>query len=176
MNRRKAIQRTSLIVGGMLAAPILQAVQGQALSATNRLAVSAEHEALLADLADVIIPTTATPGAKAARVEQFIVRVVRDCYETPEQEKFYNGLTGFGQLCQKTFGKPFADLGEADRISAVKLLTKANPAFFKSMRELTVTGYFSSKIGATQALAYQPIPGKLIGCMPLTNDQKTWAL
>ena len=44
------------------------------------------------------------------------------------------------------------------------------------MRQLTVTGYFTSEIGATQALEYLPIPGKFIGDVPMEPGQKTWAL
>ncbi|HAK76772.1 MAG TPA: twin-arginine translocation pathway signal, partial [Runella sp.] len=44
------------------------------------------------------------------------------------------------------------------------------------MKELTVTGYFTSEIGATKALEYLPIPGRFEGCVPLKPGQKAWAL
>jgi hypothetical protein len=44
------------------------------------------------------------------------------------------------------------------------------------MKGLTVTGYFTSEIGATQALEYLPIPGKFEACIPLKPGQKAWAL
>ena len=53
---------------------------------------------------------------------------------------------------------------------------KAPVPFFFMIKELTTTGYFTSEIGATQALEYLPIPGKFDGCMPLSPNQKTWAL
>ena len=44
------------------------------------------------------------------------------------------------------------------------------------MKELTVTGYFTSEIGATQALEYLPVPGKFEGDVPLKPGQKAWAI
>ena len=58
----------------------------------------------------------------------------------------------------------------------VKLLTVNDKPFFQRMKELTVTGYFTSEIGATKALEYLPIPGKFEGCIPLKPNQKAWAL
>jgi hypothetical protein len=175
MNRRKAIQRASLMLGGLLAAPIWAGAMGKVLNTGQSVAVSDEQELLLADLADVIIPTTTTPGAKAAGADKFIVRVMRDCYPKADQEKFYGGLAQLDQDCKTDYSKNFVRLSDSDKIAAVKKLTTTNPAFFLRMKELTVTGYFTSKIGATEALAYLPIPGKLIGCMPLEKNQKTWA-
>jgi hypothetical protein len=43
------------------------------------------------------------------------------------------------------------------------------------LQELTVLGYFSSEIGATQALAYDPLPGAYRGCVDLAPGQKAWA-
>jgi hypothetical protein len=44
------------------------------------------------------------------------------------------------------------------------------------MRALTIAGYFSSEIGATQALEYLPIPGRFEGAVPMQPGQKAWAL
>ena len=101
-----------------------------------------EQEAFLADLADVIIPTTSTPGAKAAGVEKFIVRVMRDCYPKEDQEKFYSGLTQLNTDSRSAFGKSFVELDSKQKIDAVKALTSSNKPFFLRMKELTVTGVF----------------------------------
>jgi hypothetical protein len=171
MNRREAIQQASLLLGGMISTPVWAGVMGEVLNTGSSVAVSAAQEALLADLADVIIPTTKTPGAKAAGAEKFIVRVMRDCYVKADQEKFYASLAKFDQDCGG-----FAKLNEAERTAAVKKLTTTDKEFFLRMKELTVTGYFTSKIGATEALAYLPVPGRFESCMPLNKEQKTWAL
>ena len=149
---------------------------GQVLNMGESLKVSATQEALLAEVADIIIPTTGTPGAKAAGVEKFIVRVMRDCYEKPDQEKFYAGLAKLDTDSQAKFGKGFAGLDLAQKNEMVKQATIDNKAFFLAMKGLTVTGYFTSEIGATQALEYLPIPGRFEACMPMKAGQKTWAI
>jgi Gluconate 2-dehydrogenase subunit 3 len=176
MNRRDAIQHVALLLGGMISVPAMAGVNGQILNFGESVTVTAEQEAFLADLADVIIPTTSTPGAKAAGVEKFIVRVMRDCYPKEDQEKFYSGLTQLNTESRSAFGKSFVELDAKQKNDAVKALTASNKPFFLRMKELTVTGYFTSEIGATKALEYLPIPGRFEGCVPMKPGQKAWAL
>jgi len=176
MNRREAIQRATFLLGGVLSAPLMAGAMGQILNTGESVAVTADQAALLAEVADIIIPTTGTPGAKAAGVEKFIVRVVRDCFEKPEQEKFYAGLAKLDADSQAKFGKGFATIDVAQKNEMLKQSTVDNKAFFLMMKGLTVTGYFTSEIGATQALEYLPIPGKFEACIPLKPGQKAWAL
>jgi Gluconate 2-dehydrogenase subunit 3 len=176
MNRREAVQHVALLLGGAISAPAMAGVRGEKTYFGKSIAVSAEQEALIAELADTIIPTTTTPGAKAAGVEKFIVRVIRDCYPKEDQEKFYAGLTQLNDDSAKKYGKGFVELDATQRIEAVKALTATNKPFFLRAKELTVTGYFTSEIGATKALNYVAIPGKFQGCVPYTKGQKAWAL
>ncbi len=176
MNRREAVQRVALLMGGVLSAPLMAGVMGQIINTGDSLAVSIDQETLLAEVADIIIPTTDTPGAKAAGAEKFIVRVMRDCYKKEDQEKFYAGLAKIDADSKTKFGKGFVELDTAQKNEMVKLTTENDKPFFLRMKELTVTGYFTSEIGATKALAYLPIPGKFEGCVPLKPGQKAWAL
>ena len=181
MNRREAVQRVALMMGGVLSAPLMAGVMGQVTNKGASLNITAEQEALLAEVADIIIPTTdtpgeASPGAKAAGVEKFIVRVMRDCYKKEDQDKFYAGLAKLDADSQAKFDKGFVDLDLAQKNEMVKLSTVNDKPFFQRMKELTVTGYFTSEIGATKALEYLPIPGKFQGCVPLKAGQKAWAL
>ncbi|MFN9666692.1 MAG: gluconate 2-dehydrogenase subunit 3 family protein, partial [Bacteroidota bacterium] len=47
--------------------------------------------------------------------------------------------------------------------------------YFRMMKELTLWGYFTSEIGATQALRYVAVPGKYEGCIPYKKGDKAWA-
>jgi hypothetical protein len=49
-------------------------------------------------------------------------------------------------------------------------------SFFKILKDYTLTGYFLSETGATQALAYERVPGGYQGDLPLKPDQKAWAI
>ncbi len=175
MNRREAIHRATLLLGGVMAAPLMAGAMGQVTNFGESLKISATQEAMLAEVADIIIPTTTSPGAKAAGVEKFIVRVMRDCYEKPDQEKFYAGLAKLDADSQTKFGKGFVALDISQKNEMVKQTTTENKAFFMTMKGMTVTGYFISEIGATQALEYVPIPGRFEGCTTMQAGQKAWA-
>ncbi|GAB4037288.1 gluconate 2-dehydrogenase subunit 3 family protein [Spirosoma jeollabukense] len=176
MKRREALHRAALMMGGILSAPTLAGAMGRVTNLGPSVAVTVEQEALLAEVADVIIPTTSTPGAKAAGAEKFIVRVMRDCYPKEDQDKFYAGLAKLDADSKTKFGKGFVELDAAQKNEMVKQTMTADKPFFLRMKELTTTGYFTSEIGATKALAYLPVPGQFNGCMPLKPGQKTWAL
>ncbi len=176
MNRREAVQRLTLLMGGALSAPLMAGIAGEKLNTGPSLTVSAQQEALLAEIADIIIPTTDTPGAKAAGVEKFIVRVMKDCYELEDQKKFYDGLEKLNADSKEIYGKGFTELDTEKKNEMVKRSTTYDKPFFQQMKSLTVTGYFTSETGATQALDYLPVPGRFEGCIPLKENQKCWAL
>ena len=164
------------MMGGILSAPTLAGAMGRVTNTGPSVAISPDQEALLAEVADVIIPTTTTPGAKAAGAEKFIVRVMRDCYPKSDQEQFYAGLAKLDAGSKTKFGKGFVELDTAQKNAMVKQTMTDDKPFFLRMKELTTTGYFTSEIGATKTLEYLPVPGQFNGCMPLKPGQKTWAL
>ena len=50
-----------------------------------------------------------------------------------------------------------------------------SPNYFFMMKQLTMLGYFTSKVGMTQALRYEPVPGRYEGCVPYKKGDKAWA-
>lgn len=176
IDRRETLQRLSLLVGGTLSTQLTAGLMGQVLNDGPSLEVTDAQRALIAELADVIIPDTQTPGAKAAGVQDFIIRVIRDCHPITEQEAFYGGLAKLDQASREAHQKPFIDLDGEAKKAMVNDLIKTSRPFFQQFKKMTVTGYFTSEIGATQTLAYLPIPGKFQGDIPLEEGQKTWAI
>lgn len=176
MNRREAVRNISLILGSALSAELTAGLHGQVLHTGAPLPVSPGQEALLAEAADTIIPSTDTPGAKAAGVEKFILRVLRDCYRPEAQMRFHEGLSRLDGSARSAHGKGFADLTQSQKHAVMLGATKADRPFFVLLKQLTVAGYFTSEIGATKALAYLPIPGKFQGETRLQPGQKAWAL
>ena len=173
--RRDALQRLALLVGSTLSLPVQAALRGETSNAVP-LVFSDGQMKLIADLADVIIPATDTPGAKAAGVDQFIGYVIGHCTAQNQQETFQKGLQQTDVLSQSAFGKPFSKLDNPQRIEIVNQLTQREKQFFMNLRELTIVGYCTSEIGATKALEYLPVPGKFQGDIPLKSDQKAWAI
>ncbi len=174
--RRDALQRLSVLIGGALSTQLTAGLFGQVLNTGATVEVTPDQVKLLAEAADTIIPDTDTPGAKAAGAEQFIVRVLRDCYVREEQAKFYEGLAKLEAASRSAHGRGFAELDAEQRKELMKQTATSDQAFFLRLRELTIVGYFTSEIGAMKALVYLPIPGRFEGDVPLAPGQKTWAL
>jgi len=209
MDRREAILRVATLTGLSLSAPLLAGLltscdtntktQGTQTEKVTRV-VSGKHKTMVEEIAERIIPATDTPGAKEAKVPEFILLTLADCYSMADQDRFFQGLDALDAQAKKTYNNSFLDLKREEQTSllqaaektakaeaiaqkekedAVKLEGKKNepaqPGFFAMMKELTVLGYFSSEIGATQALSYVHVPGSYNGCTDLQPNQKTWA-
>ena len=178
MHRRNALKKTILLAGAISIAPELlaKALADPGPILQNFPAVQLE---LLAELVDTILPTTDSPGAKAAGVQEFIVLAVEACFSANQRDSFWSALNAADQDCQKTLGKAFAQCTEAERIQFLHKLEDATapagePQFFQVLKELTLHGYFTSEIGATKALNYDPIPGVWIPDMPIDGNTKAW--
>lgn len=49
------------------------------------------------------------------------------------------------------------------------------PPFFRTMKELTLLGYYTSQPGATKELRYLQVPGRFDGCVPFAKVGRAWA-
>lgn len=189
MKRREALQMVGVMMGGLLATPALaDIVEGRKdlPTGTAKLIFDQPTEDLIAEIADVIIPTTAdSAGAKAAGVGPFINLLVSDCYPKEYQDRLQSGLARVDRETKAVYGKSFKDasneqktailkLEEANAFADRKAGVKEQPFWF-TIKELTMFGYFTSEIGATKALAYEYVPGRYEGCVPLKPGQKAWA-
>jgi hypothetical protein len=52
---------------------------------------------------------------------------------------------------------------------------KAPAHYFRMMKELALLGFFTSKVGCTQALRYVEAPGRFDPCIPYTAGEAAWA-
>ena len=200
MKRRDALARVALLMGGTLSAPTMLAFLEGCKSSTETstsltFPFSADQKNLVSEIAEIIIPKTDTPGAKDAKVGEFIEMMLKDCYAAKDQDSFAAGLR---ELEKKDFlkatpeeqikilkeleasAKVVSDKSSAER----KKFTEAGKEytddqgvpFFKLIKELTLLGYFTSEPGATLALEYVPVPGRYDGCIDLKPGQKAWAM
>ncbi len=85
--------------------------------------------ALLDEIGETIIPATATPGAKAAMVGEFMKVMVTDCYTEAQQTAFINGIGTLDKACEKTNGKSFMDCTPAQRHDFLVSLEKEAKEF-----------------------------------------------
>ncbi|RYG32211.1 MAG: gluconate 2-dehydrogenase subunit 3 family protein [Chitinophagaceae bacterium] len=115
-----------------------------------------EHEmATIAILADIIIPKDDVSGsATDAKVPEFIEFIVKDMPE--HQIPMKGGLRWLDLHCFKQYEKAFKDCDHTQQIAVVDAIAYPNKAkaemkqgvaFFSLMRNLTVSGFYTSEIG-----------------------------
>ena len=189
---------TAMFVGNALAYENLRPVP---LSATL---FTGEDVALFNEMAEVIIPQTDTPGAKAANVGQTMAVLVTDCYTPLLQKTFKEGVATINTLCQRKYNKTFLQLDMQQREALfneldveAKAANLANrvwqgvetgkpsqwepgtdeptPHYFTLLKQLTLYCFFTSQVGATKVLRYISIPGKYDGNVPYKKGDKAWA-
>jgi Gluconate 2-dehydrogenase subunit 3 len=139
---------------------------------------------------DQIIPATDTPGAKGARVNEFIDVILTEWATDDERADFLGGLADVDKQSNRLFGKDFVDASSAQQIALLRSMDdeaasergqhhahhgntvpefdrqlKGN--FYDIFRRITLHGYYTSEIGFTQELKLQIIPGAQHGCQDL---------
>ena len=180
MNRRDALARVALLMGGTLSAPTLMAMsdnfENSLAPAAGVFAFDVAQMKLVAEMAEMIIPRTKTPGAKDAKVPAFIQLMLKDCYKPDAQKAFMDGLTKLNEDSKVAYKKTFLLATPAQRIELLTILDKEKGQFWRMMKELTLLGYFTSEPGATKALAYVAVPGRYEGTTKLKPGQKAWAM
>jgi hypothetical protein len=134
---------------------------GAATSAewTPQLLSPAQNETVVA-LTELIIPATETPGAKAVGVNRFIDGVLHDA-SAAERERFLQGLEWIDERSAALFAVRFV---EASAVQQTSLLTglavednaseadRAGIDFFRAVKSMTISGYYSSEAGLRQEL------------------------
>jgi Gluconate 2-dehydrogenase subunit 3 len=178
MHRRNALKKTILLAGTIT---ILPEMLAKALANAESIlaAVPATQIELLAELADTIIPTTDTPGAKAAGVHDFIALAVEACFSPQQRDQFWADLNAVEEKCQREMSQSYLQFNDNERFQMMTQLEampakNGQPQFFQVLKELTLHGYFTSEIGATQALNYDPVPGVWIPDLAIDENTKAW--
>jgi hypothetical protein len=169
-DRRAFLRGASVLMGH---AALGQVITAFAASPRKASYFNESEMSTLRALVDVILPATDSPAASAAGTHYFIDLAIPACATPAAQKTFRAGLASFAG---------FDALGSDAQVSALKARAQQDvplpydASFFRILKDYTLTGYFLSEIGATQALAYERVPGGFQGDLPLKPDQKAWAI
>ena len=169
MTRRQSLLGLSALAGHALFPGVLESFARMGADAGAPVTwqpelLSPAQGAVLVEVVETILPQTDTPGAKAARVHMFVDLALKRCATADEQRSVVTALDALGS--------GFASQPPAGREATLKAM---DPAALHLIRDLTLLGYFTSEVGATQALAYVAVPGDYRGCVQLQPGQKAWA-
>ncbi|MDE1178048.1 MAG: gluconate 2-dehydrogenase subunit 3 family protein [Edaphobacter sp.] len=198
MNRRDVLRllgSTAAISALPLEAiSLIQTAHAQVAQAPGLKTLNPHQNETVIVISEMIIPETNTPGAKGAKVNEFIDLLLTAWYDPSDTRVFLDGLTAVDTQSRKQFGKDFTACTADQRTQmmhamdegAMQFATalKASPArtkvsleqttppptnFFYTMKKLTLAGYYTSEIGFEKELGKFIIPPGHEGCAPLDS-------
>jgi len=190
MHRRQALRllasAAALPVLSREAFSLFQALHNQLPAKPVLKTLNPHQNATVTTIAELIIPQTHTPGAKAARVNEFIDLIVAEWYDDEEKETFVTGLANVDSRARGLYGKNFVNCEQKQQGSILQAMDDevaertANPRrrrnhppeknFFFMIKQLTLVGYYTSQIGFEQELHAETIPSRHAGCVPVEEE------
>lgn len=177
LTRREALKGIGLGAGVIVALPVLgsqvaaqdemahkhHATQGAAKQQPQPQKFFTEEEnRTVVELSERIIPADdSSPGAKAARVNEYIDLIVSVSPENVQQT-WREGLAAINKMSREKFTKSFADASVEQQVEFLKQLSKnekdpktIEERFFRTIKTATIDGYYTSEIGIHQELHYK---------------------
>jgi hypothetical protein len=199
MNRREALQKLGLSFGVIIASPVLFHASCSKKSTTyffNELELQ-----LLIETSNVIIPGTGDlPKASDVGVAEYIDHYVADIVEDNEQKQLRVFMQQYMKAIspekpveywvENTFSADWNTKNDwYDEINNFEKSTKDGEkskisdevaifALLTNLKSLMIRAYRGSELVGEQFLAYDPIPGRHIGCIDLdeATGGKSWSL
>jgi glucoside 3-dehydrogenase (cytochrome c) hitch-hiker subunit len=134
-----------------------------------------QHQTVAA-VAELIIPETDTPGARAARVAEFIDLMVAEWCTEEQRARFLDGLADLDRRSQAIIGRAFVDGRLSEQTTTLSELEaewlsfrvaggKPEDHFFHQIKYLTIYGYYTSRVGVEKELHWSAIPGRYHPCL-----------
>jgi len=174
LNRREALRKIALGGIGAASAPLwVQNLSAAALAHSHQKPAAVEGAAewspkflnarqneLVITLSELIIPQTDTPGAKAAKVNEFVDAVLDDA-DGNEKKEFARGLRWMDSRSNELFGADFVKATPEQQTALLTIISsRSNKAledqigveFFNAIKSLTITGYYTSEVGMREEL------------------------
>ncbi len=137
---------------------------------------------LIEELSETIIPADShSGGAKAAKVADYVEQVLHESNDDNRRSNWHEGLRLVNLMSQHYNGKSFVDSSSEERIAVLTVLSDndqmteiAEIRFFRDLKNLTIQGYYTSKIGIHDDLEYRGnrILVEYVGCDDPVPERK----
>jgi hypothetical protein len=134
ITRREALRRAAILLGGTLAAPTIAGVLAgctgrgdDAASDTTAWVprtLTPEQRATVIAIAEAIIPTTDTPGAKDAYVDRFVDAMLTEHYPSEDRQRFLAGLARIEARSRAAHQRDFSQLAPEQQVAMVAELDR----------------------------------------------------
>lgn len=187
MDRRAFVKRLSAGMGAALSPGVLAAILSGCdveSEATDLLAASEAD--ILGSLTDAIIPRTDTPGARDAGVPAYVETMLEHFTPSDQVETFRSQLDWISSWLADQDASGLEDVDD-EKLNALLTaldeqafgagsshdLPPGAPALFAQLKPLTVAGYYTSELGATEEL--HTMPFREFEDVPFDEIGKTFA-
>jgi Gluconate 2-dehydrogenase subunit 3 len=137
ITRREAVARVAVLLGGVALIGGSALITGCRTEKTSAAFTpfTPDEVAYLDEIADTILPTTSTPGAKAAKTGEFMARMVTDSYSDEDQRTFRAGMVKLDDASKdKNGGKTFMQATPEQRLALLKTLDKEQADYSSKQR------------------------------------------
>ena len=114
MERREAVKYISILLGGAVVGGN-SFLAGCKSNTGETLSWDPKEIVYLDEIAETILPQTSTPGAKAAKVGNFMTVMVNDCYEKRDQDAFKKGMKKLNEASVSKFDMEFVKITPEQR-------------------------------------------------------------
>jgi len=166
ISRRASIRSLALTLGALWTWPALG--QEPALD----FFPPAEKKLLDAVLQTLIPAGNGHPGALDVGVDDFLLRLLRDCYDEETQRIVRQELRSLDTYAKDIYQQSFPDCTSDQRTSLLIRLSapssEDSALFFTWMRREVIRGYTTSSYVMQEHYGYEVAPGYYHGCVPLT--------
>ncbi len=188
VSRRSALRRIGAGAGALTLLPFLSdeglaaflKIQAAGAAPAPKV-LSASQYATLESLVEAIIPADErSPGAKEARVADYIDLLLSESPDEAVRQTWLEGLAALDGEAKTRFGAPFLLLegmqvdALLNGISRNEAAAEKTPleAFFTTTKQATIHGYYTSEIGIHKELRYKgnQLLADFVGCQ--TQDGK----
>lgn len=180
IDRREAIRRAALLAGVVLS-PGWLTLAGRARPLAQARYFTPAQLAMVAAIADRIIPRTDTPGAADVGVPALIDLLYGEFMTEAERGLLTQGLADVDRAATAAHGASFPTLGAERQDVLLRGIARAeedkDESFFRLIRSATVLGYFTSEQVGRNVLHYDPVPGRYEGCIPIDQvGRRNWTI
>jgi hypothetical protein len=119
--------------------------------------------AMVDELSEMIIPTDEhSPGARAAKVAEYIDRRLAESFEDEPKTQWREGLKLVDQISVEMSGRPFMQASQDQRIAVLTRMARKESSperpeekFFVELKSRVARAYYTSKIGIHDELEYK---------------------
>jgi len=135
----------------------------------------------LKNICQTVIPKTDTAGAGDVDTHGFIDNQLHHCFDADAQDAIIKVVNKIEKRAQRRHKQSFSELNDEQAQALLSDIDLCKKGFkekdtdrFKFLKSLIVFGYYTSEVGATQELTYDPVPGGFKGRIPLEDMGSAW--